>query len=226
MPPCSQARPHPRVFCAYVFTSLLGQFAVYISFLMFMQHRAHAIMPKVSCMACMLCSGLSGRSACSRWCMHAMQVSQKGLLAAWWHTRQLHVCCHLLAPWLEGLVCVPPRANSRKLLLRKFLSDCAGGAAGAGRRVQAQPDQHHLLPGQLRHPGGMGRCMCWVPLDTRQASTGCFFAVGLGSHSVTCSAFVPWTVADVAPPATAQGPPATLPDARAALRHPPACRRP
>ncbi len=44
---CSKARPHPRVFCAYVFTSLLGQFAVYISFLMFMQHRAHALMPKV-----------------------------------------------------------------------------------------------------------------------------------------------------------------------------------
>lgn len=44
---CSKARPHPRVFCAYVFTSLLGQFAVYISFLMFMQHRAHTIMPKV-----------------------------------------------------------------------------------------------------------------------------------------------------------------------------------
>lgn len=45
--PCSKARPHPRVFCRYVFTSLLGQFAIYISFLMYMQHQAHVIMPKV-----------------------------------------------------------------------------------------------------------------------------------------------------------------------------------
>lgn len=46
LPTMSKARPHPRVFCRYVFTSLLGQFAVYITFLMFMQHRAHSIMPK------------------------------------------------------------------------------------------------------------------------------------------------------------------------------------
>lgn len=71
VPPCSQARPHPRVFCAYVFTSLLGQFAIYISFLMFMQHRAHAIMPKVSCMACMLCCALGCPDA-----QHALGGSQ------------------------------------------------------------------------------------------------------------------------------------------------------
>lgn len=41
----SKARPHPRVFCRYVFTSLLGQFAVYLTFLMYMQHKAHALMP-------------------------------------------------------------------------------------------------------------------------------------------------------------------------------------
>lgn len=50
-PPCSKARPHPRVFCRYVFTSLLGQFVVYISFLMYMQRRAHSIMPKVDLLA-------------------------------------------------------------------------------------------------------------------------------------------------------------------------------
>lgn len=47
LPELSQQRPHPRVFSPYVFSSLLGQFAVYISFLMAMQHMAHALMPKV-----------------------------------------------------------------------------------------------------------------------------------------------------------------------------------
>ena len=47
LPACSKARPHPRVFCLYVFTSLLGQFVVHMSFLMYLQHRAHAIMPPV-----------------------------------------------------------------------------------------------------------------------------------------------------------------------------------
>ena len=46
--PCSKARPHPRVFCFYVFSSLLGQFVVHMSFLMYLQHRAHALMPPVS----------------------------------------------------------------------------------------------------------------------------------------------------------------------------------
>ena len=42
----SRARPHPRVFCRYIFTSLLGQFGVHLAFLMFMQRTAHAIMPQ------------------------------------------------------------------------------------------------------------------------------------------------------------------------------------
>ncbi len=47
LPELSRERPHPRVFSRYVFTSLLGQFGVYIAFLMAMQHMAHALMPKV-----------------------------------------------------------------------------------------------------------------------------------------------------------------------------------
>ncbi|KAL6770988.1 hypothetical protein ACKKBF_B33495 [Auxenochlorella protothecoides x Auxenochlorella symbiontica] len=39
-------RPHARVFSAYTLVSLLGQFAVHISFLMFMQRTAHAMMPR------------------------------------------------------------------------------------------------------------------------------------------------------------------------------------
>ncbi|GAB4817890.1 hypothetical protein N2152v2_004936 [Parachlorella kessleri] len=46
LPELSRERPHPRVFSRYVFTSLLGQFGVYIAFLMAMQHMAHALMPK------------------------------------------------------------------------------------------------------------------------------------------------------------------------------------
>lgn len=44
----SRQRPHARVFSAYTLVSLLGQFAVHISFLMFMQRTAHAMMPRVS----------------------------------------------------------------------------------------------------------------------------------------------------------------------------------
>lgn len=40
----SKERPHQGVFSVYVFTSLLGQFAIYISFLMYMQYTAHALM--------------------------------------------------------------------------------------------------------------------------------------------------------------------------------------
>lgn len=40
----SRERPHPRIFSLYVFTSLLGQFAVHMAFLMTMQHTAHALM--------------------------------------------------------------------------------------------------------------------------------------------------------------------------------------
>ncbi|KAL6770987.1 hypothetical protein ACKKBF_B33495 [Auxenochlorella protothecoides x Auxenochlorella symbiontica] len=42
----SRQRPHARVFSAYTLVSLLGQFAVHISFLMFMQRTAHAMMPR------------------------------------------------------------------------------------------------------------------------------------------------------------------------------------
>jgi cation-transporting ATPase 13A1 len=46
----SRARPHPNIFSPYVFISLMGQFAVYITFLMFMQATAHALMPAVRAM--------------------------------------------------------------------------------------------------------------------------------------------------------------------------------
>ena len=40
----SRQRPHPNIFSAYVFSSLLGQFAVHMGFLMHMQATAHALM--------------------------------------------------------------------------------------------------------------------------------------------------------------------------------------
>lgn len=40
----SQDRPHPNIFSRYIFTSLMGQFAVHMGFLMYMQHTAHALM--------------------------------------------------------------------------------------------------------------------------------------------------------------------------------------
>lgn len=40
----SRQRPHPNIFSMYVFTSLLGQFAVHMAFLMYMQREAHAMM--------------------------------------------------------------------------------------------------------------------------------------------------------------------------------------
>ena len=40
----SRQRPHPNIFSIYVFTSLLGQFAVHMSFLMYMQDQAHSMM--------------------------------------------------------------------------------------------------------------------------------------------------------------------------------------
>lgn len=46
LPVMSKTRPHSRVFCRYVFISLLGQFSLYLAFLMYMQHQAHALMPK------------------------------------------------------------------------------------------------------------------------------------------------------------------------------------
>jgi cation-transporting ATPase 13A1 len=43
-PALSRQRPHPAIFSRYVFASLMGQFAVHMAFLMFMQARAHAVM--------------------------------------------------------------------------------------------------------------------------------------------------------------------------------------
>lgn len=40
----SRQRPHPNIFSMYVFTSLLGQFAVHMAFLMYMQREAHDLM--------------------------------------------------------------------------------------------------------------------------------------------------------------------------------------
>ena len=40
----SKERPHPRIFSMYMFTSLMGQFAIHMGFLMHMQHTAHTIM--------------------------------------------------------------------------------------------------------------------------------------------------------------------------------------
>ena len=40
----SRERPHPRIFSWYMFTSLMGQFAIHMSFLMHMQQTAHHIM--------------------------------------------------------------------------------------------------------------------------------------------------------------------------------------
>jgi len=44
LPTLSRDRPHPRIFSLYIFTSLLGQFAVHMAFLMYMQTTAHALM--------------------------------------------------------------------------------------------------------------------------------------------------------------------------------------
>ena len=44
LPVLSRQRPHQNIFSWYVFTSLLGQFAVHMTFLMYMQHVAHANM--------------------------------------------------------------------------------------------------------------------------------------------------------------------------------------
>jgi manganese-transporting P-type ATPase len=44
LPQLSRQRPHAHIFSMYMFTSLLGQFAVHMAFLMYMQHTAHAVM--------------------------------------------------------------------------------------------------------------------------------------------------------------------------------------
>lgn len=44
LPELSRERPHPNIFSRYVFTSLLGQFAAHMAFLMSMQNLAHTLM--------------------------------------------------------------------------------------------------------------------------------------------------------------------------------------
>lgn len=46
MPTLSAERPHPNIFCAYVFLSILGQFAMHSGFLIFCYHTALDIMPQ------------------------------------------------------------------------------------------------------------------------------------------------------------------------------------
>ena len=147
--PRSKARPHPRVFCRYVFTSLLGQFAVYISLLMWVQHRAHEIMPKVGagrCRAsCWAAAGGCWQPGCGPLGCGALR--QRGARSG------AAACKH--ARGEEG-----SRSRDRKLTspAPHHLRACpAGGAPGARRRLQAQPHQHSVLPGQLCHPGG-----CWA----------------------------------------------------------------
>lgn len=42
----SPQRPHPSIFCAYTFLSILGQFAMHTAFLVFCYNLALDIMPK------------------------------------------------------------------------------------------------------------------------------------------------------------------------------------
>jgi cation-transporting ATPase 13A1 len=44
LPALSRQRPHPNIFSRYFFSSLLAQFAVHMSLLMFLQRRAHELM--------------------------------------------------------------------------------------------------------------------------------------------------------------------------------------
>ena len=47
----SARRPHPNIFCAYVFLSLLGQFAVHLVYLVLVWNSALATMPPVRSIA-------------------------------------------------------------------------------------------------------------------------------------------------------------------------------
>lgn len=44
----SRERPHPSIFCAYVFLSVVGQFVLHMSFLIYMYYVALKSMPEVS----------------------------------------------------------------------------------------------------------------------------------------------------------------------------------
>lgn len=45
----SPERPHPNIFCVYLFASLLGQFACHITFLIMMYNHAVRVMSQVCC---------------------------------------------------------------------------------------------------------------------------------------------------------------------------------
>ena len=51
-PKLSSQRPHPHILCAYVFLSVISQFAVHLAFLAAMYQGALSLMPKVSSPAC------------------------------------------------------------------------------------------------------------------------------------------------------------------------------
>ena len=59
----SARRPHPNIFCVYVFLSLLGQFAVHLVYLVLVWNTALATMPPVGSTAHATCN--SGRRAVS-----------------------------------------------------------------------------------------------------------------------------------------------------------------
>lgn len=191
----SKARPHPRVFCRYVFTSLLGQFAVYITLLMWVQHRAHEIMPKVgTSFVCLVFQRMS-------W------LFRNWVRLCWWLGRaglrwSLGASCWVLRPHercsrpAEAAAPAPGhcRLHHHAIFLPVETATCsacrcAGGASGAGRRLQAQPDQHRLLPGQLCHPGGVADSHCQPFLAMRVGGGG-----GRG-HCVCGAGADPWAAA-------------------------------
>ena len=50
-PKLSAQRPHPHILCAYVFLSVISQFAVHLAFLAAMYQGALSLMPKVNRLA-------------------------------------------------------------------------------------------------------------------------------------------------------------------------------
>ena len=48
----SQERPHPSIFCAYVFLSVIGQFTLHLAFLIYMYYSALGLMPAVRTCFC------------------------------------------------------------------------------------------------------------------------------------------------------------------------------
>ena len=66
----SAQRPHPSIFCAYVFLSLLGQFLVHLAFLAGMYHVAKSGMSAVRCGR-----GPSAVTSCAPTCLAATYQS-------------------------------------------------------------------------------------------------------------------------------------------------------